>query len=164
MYRDRANSSSRLSILWRICTRETNNFLPTRHFRAITKGEREKPFLPCLDLVVLGHGACEFVIKLLQGRHIRQGGVQKVATQRLVANVIDVVVTGKDTSAEVINPLHGGDTETLDAPQEILEGYQIPETEESRVSRIARILAFFSPEIWSPDYCLSSFLPIRRLP
>jgi len=57
-----------------------------------------------------------------------------------VANVIDVVVTEKETSAEVIDPFHGGDAEALDAPQEILEGYQIPETE---VPFISRTLAFF---------------------
>lgn len=94
--------------------------------------------LPCLDLVVLGHGAREFVVELPQGRHVREGGVQEVAAQCLVANVIDVVLTEKETSTEVIDPLYGGDAEALDAPQEILEGYQIPETEVSRVSRSSR--------------------------
>jgi len=57
-----------------------------------------------------------------------------------VANIIDVVVTEKETSTEVIDPFHGGDAEALDAPQEILEGYQIPET---KVPFISRTLAFF---------------------
>lgn len=79
--------------------------------------------LPCLDLVILGHGASEFLIELLQGGHVRKGGAQKIAAQRLVANITDVVFTEKKTSAKIIDPLHGGDTEALDAPQKILEGY-----------------------------------------
>lgn len=111
--------------------------------------------LPCLDLVVLGHGARELVVEQLQGGHVRQGGVQKVAAQRLVANVIDVVVAEKETSAEVIDPFHGGDTETLDAPQEILEGYQVPETEEPREEPGIALLV----SVRDPDRYLSSSLP-----
>lgn len=99
------------------------------------KEKREKRFLPCLNLAVIGHGAREFVVEHLQGGNVCKGGVEKIASQGLVANVTDVVVPEKDTAAKVIDTLHGGDTEALDAPQEILEGYQIPEMLEIPLQR-----------------------------
>lgn len=90
-----------------------------------TERERERS-LPRLDLVVLWHRAREFVVKLLQGGHVRKGRVQQVTSQCLVTNVADVIVADEYAAAEVIDPFHGGDAEALDAPQEVLEGYQIP--------------------------------------
>jgi len=106
---------------------EVSNFIAyetfPRHTDHGTRRWSARDVLPCLDLAVLGHGAREFAIKLLQGGHICQGSVQKVTAQCFVANVINVVVTEKATSAEVIDSLHRGYTEALDAPQEILESY-----------------------------------------
>lgn len=47
-----------------------------------------------------------------------------------MTNVTDVVVAEKDTAAKIIDTLHGSDAEAFDAPQEIFEGYQIPEMSE----------------------------------
>lgn len=87
--------------------------------------------LPFLDLVVLGHGLRELVVEHFQGGHVREGGVQQIASQSVVARVVHVVVTEQDTAAEIIDALDGSDPETLDTPQEILEGYQIPATKKS---------------------------------
>lgn len=70
--------------------------------------------LPCLDLVVFGHCACKLLIELLQRGHICEARVQKIASQRLVTDITDVIVADKDTSAKVIDTLYGSDTQTLD--------------------------------------------------
>lgn len=104
-----------------------NYTLARRQIETGDRRDKEKRFLPCLDLAVIGHRARELVVELPQGGHVRQGRAQKVTSQRLVANVADVVVAEEDTAAEVVDTLDGGDTEALNTPQEILEGNQIPE-------------------------------------
>lgn len=63
-----------------------------------------------------------------------------------MTNVIDVVVTEKDTATKIIDTLHGRDTEALDAPQKIFKGYQIPEMSRVRCNDFF-ISLFFKKEI-----------------
>ena len=54
---------------------------------------------------------------MLERRHVCERTVEEIASKSFVADIADVIVPQKDSTPEVIDPVNGSDTQTLDTSQ-----------------------------------------------